>query len=149
MDLDLSPTTSASVEPKTWGKTWPVIETDHYARYALIGLQGGYSSLHYHRQRANRFVVERGAILVWQIFGLQIETSQPITDGGTFEVPSLVVHGFAVLEDARLIEEYWPDRGGLVRRDDICRLCHGGRLKAPQDFATLPRTLLGEHPFTP
>jgi hypothetical protein len=149
MDLDQRPTTPGNTEPKTWGETWPVIETDHYARYGLICRQGGYSSLHYHRQRANRFVVQRGAILVWEIFGLQILTSQPITDGGTYEVPSLVVHGFAVLEETSLVEEYWPDRGGLVRRDDICRLCHGGRLQDPLDFATLPRTLLGEHPFTP
>lgn len=131
-------------QPKTWGETWPVIESDAYGRYALRGTAGGYSSLHYHRERANRFVVERGTILVWLIYGNTYQESTPITDGGTFTVPSLVVHGFGVLEDAVLVEEYWADRGGTVRRDDIVRISHGGRVETVAELHDLPRRILGK-----
>jgi mannose-6-phosphate isomerase-like protein (cupin superfamily) len=134
-------------EPKTWGVTWPVIETDLYARYALEAIVGGYSSLHYHAERANRFRVLSGAIIVWRVFGTLVVSSEPLTDGQTFDVPSLVVHGFGVLENAKIIEEYWPDRGGTVRRNDIQRLCHGGRVDVDEvDLRTLPRQLL-ENPL--
>lgn len=129
-------------QPKHWGITWPVIESDRYARYALECKAGGYSSLHYHADRANRFVVLRGTILVWTIFGNTYQQSTPITDGGTFEVPSLVVHGFGVLEDAQVVEEYWGDRGGTVRRDDIVRISHGGKLDDVAELHDLPRRIL-------
>lgn len=133
-----------SPEPKTWGETWPVIETDRYARYGLRCVAGGYSSLHYHRERANRFLVERGAIIVWVIYGNTYQESTPVTDGGVFEVPSHVVHGFGVLEDAQVIEEYWADRGGIVKREDIVRISHGGRVDQIADLHDLPRKILAQ-----
>lgn len=146
MDIDTL-AKPASPEPKAWGSTWPVIETDRYGRYALDVVKGGYSSIHYHRERANRFVVQQGTILVWTFYGNRILQSEPITDGGTFQVPSLVVHAFAVLEPGRVVEEYWADRGGAVSRDDIVRLCHGGRVDDTARFATLARELLeNAHP---
>lgn len=128
------------LEVKAWGVTWPVFEGDTYSRYALECRAGGYSSLHYHEQRANRFTIERGTILIWQAFGPCV-TSHTITDGGQFSVPSLVVHGFAVLEDAEVVEEYWPDRGGRVERSDIIRLCHGGTAD-PESLPGLATELL-------
>ena len=93
-----------------------------------------------------------GAILVWEVFGNRIISSQPLTDGEIYDVPSLVVHGFAVLEDAEIVEEYWADRGGTVRRDDISRLCHGGRNHSQNDLLgtmqNLPLELL-KAPFSP
>ena len=110
MDAMTNPTIDELTKPtspttKTWGFTWPVIESDRYARYGLECKAGGYSSLHYHRERANRFVVTRGAIVVWTVYGNTYQESTPITDGGIFDVPSLVVHGFGVLEDAQVVAE--------------------------------------------
>ena len=146
MDIDLL-TRPESPEPKAWGCTWPVIETESYGRYALEVVKGGYSSIHYHRERANRFLVREGTIVVWTFYGNRILQSEPITDGGSFDVPSLVVHAFAVLEPGRVVEEYWADRHGCVSRDDIVRLCHGGRVENTHAFSTLPRELLeSAHP---
>lgn len=132
-----------SPDPKTWGETWPVIETDVYGRYGLSCIAGGYSSLHYHRERANRFLVVHGAILVWQLFGPQLLCSPPLTDGQTIEVPSFVLHGFGVLEPSEVIEEYWPDRpGAKVSRADIFRVTHGGQGVEPADMPDLPHHLL-------
>ncbi len=52
-------------------------------------------------------------------------------------IPSMVVHQFQVLQDGEIREEYWADRGGEVRQDDIVRLVEGGIVRDIEDLRTL------------
>lgn len=49
--------------------------------------------------------------------------------GDIYDVPSMMPHMFIVHGGGVLYEEYFPDRGGTVWRDDIVRLIEGGRLE--------------------
>jgi len=132
------------LQEKIWGTTRCDINTPFYSSHLLAIDRGGFSSMHYHRNRANKFRIVRGTVEIFVAFGLNIERHL-LTDGNELIVPSLVVHGFAASEDASMVEEYYPDRGGRVSIDDIVRLCHGGKLtdlEMPCD--NLPERLLAE-----
>lgn len=110
---------------KAWGTTECLISGPLYSRHRLAVKTGGYSSVHYHVDRANRFIVESGSIAVAVFYAWRVER-HVLTVDNTLDVSSLVPHQFQVLEDGIVVEEYWPDRGGSVREDDIVRLCKGG-----------------------
>ena len=114
-------------EAKVWGKTRCEVESEFYSKHRLVIEPGTYCSWHYHQQRANRFVVEKGIVEVAVLMGPKLITSI-ITEDQTFDVPSLVVHQFRCHERSLVIEEYWPDRGGKVENSDIVRLMQGGKL---------------------
>lgn len=112
-------------EEKAWGRTRTVIHTDLYSRHELEVVAGGYCSVHWHEHRANRFLVLEGAVLVIELYGWH-ERPTLLTADNVLEVSSLVPHQFQVIESGRIIEEYWPDRGGRVDLGDIVRLTRGG-----------------------
>lgn len=114
-------------EPKVWGRTRIETAGPQYVRTHLSALPGGYSSVHYHRERANRFRVLRGCLDVWILHGWDVERVR-LTDGNQLAVPSLVVHGFYAVSRSWAVEEYWPDRAGVCAADDIVRLTQGGRI---------------------
>lgn len=113
---------------KFWGETREIIHTPYYAKHELKLIKGGYCSLHYHRQRANRFIVKSGKVEIITWFG-PIYQSQIIGPDNTIVVASLVAHLFFVHADSEMDEEYYPDRGGEVTRDDIVRLMEGGNIE--------------------
>lgn len=115
----------AEWQEKVWGRTRTTHRSPLYSRHELEVEEGGYSSVHWHAQRANRFLVVSGAIRVVELYGWQ-ERVFELTAGNTHDVPSLVPHQFQVIESGRVIEEYWPDRGGEVLEEDIIRLTRGG-----------------------
>lgn len=116
-----------SWETKVWGRTRPIIETEFFSRHELTLEAGGYCSFHWHKERANRFQVLEGYVRIVEVIGSQyLETT--LGPGGIHTVASLVAHQFQVLQPGWMLEDYWPDRGGEVRNDDIVRLSVGGKV---------------------
>lgn len=112
-------------ESKIWGKTRCEEQSKHYARHRLMLQSGTWCSYHWHRNRANRFIVINGVVRIVESYGWRVRSSI-LGRGCEAEVPSLVAHQFQVIEAGEMIEEYWPDRGGEVDANDIERLTEGG-----------------------
>lgn len=127
-------------EEKIWGRTIEVMSSPFYSKYHLEMVGGGYCSLHYHRQRANRFRVKSGLVEIIEMYGVWVRRTR-LGPEATYDVPSLVPHMFVVHRGGTMEEEYYPDRGGEVRNDDIIRLVIGGRL-LPEDLGNLPYCIL-------
>lgn len=115
-------------QTKVWGRTRLNFGGDYFQRHELVIESGGYCSVHYHKQRANRFTIVSGSIAIVQFWAWKTERIV-LTQDQTFDIPSLVVHQFQVLQDGKILEDYWPDRGGKVRLSDIVRLSQGGKVK--------------------
>lgn len=118
---------TSQFELKAWGRTLEVISNPFYSQHHLEVIAGGYCSLHYHRRRANRFIVQSGQVEIIEMFGPFVKRTR-LGSGSTHDVPSLVTHMFVVYQSGIMLEEYYPDRGGEVRTDDIIRLVEGGIL---------------------
>jgi hypothetical protein len=114
-------------QTKVWGRTRELIYSPFYSKYELEVTAGGYCSLHYHKARANRFNILSGLIEIIEMIGPFVQKIRLGPDN-TYDVPSFVPHMFVVLKTGQMFEEYYPDRGGIVQRDDITRLVEGGRL---------------------
>lgn len=128
-------------EQKVWGKTRCVYDSDVFSGHQLIVDQGGYCSVHYHQQRANRFIVESGKIgvVIYRAWDISVE----ILDAGErFDVPSLIVHQFLVYESGVVREDYWADRGGVVSKEDIVRLRVGAKVASLNELWRVPERIL-------
>lgn len=112
---------------KVWGVTREVIYTDFYAKYELSLITGGFCSLHYHEHRANRFWVRDATVEIIEWYGPKV-VRHVLGPDNAYDVPSLVPHIFVAREGGFMVEEYYPDRGGHVKRDDIVRLTQGGKI---------------------
>lgn len=110
---------------KHWGWTTEIRPDLHFLELEA----GGYSSVHAHRARANLFAVHSGIVLIRLWWGTHEETVT-LGAGEVFEVPSLVLHQFEVVEAGTMTELYYADRGGTVRSDDIVRFGEGGKKPA-------------------
>lgn len=130
---------------KCWGKTRELIGSELYSRYELELIAGGYCSIHYHRSRANRFLVVSGAVQIVEFFGSQMH-KRMLGPDNSYDVASLVPHMFIVYRPGLMIEEYYPDRGGVVDRGDIVRLAEGGRVADPEmaELDVLPKTVFAK-----
>lgn len=126
---------------KCWGKTREIIDSPFYSKHELQIEAGGYCSLHYHEDRANRFIVTSGLVEVIEMFGPQSRRTILGPDN-TYDVASLVPHMFAVRKSGEMIEEYFSDRDGEVRRNDIIRIVEGGKLETPDLIDNLPYSIL-------
>lgn len=126
---------------KAWGRTRPIYDSDVFCGHELDVEQGGYSSVHYHQHRANKFIVDSGVIAVVVFWGWRSE-SVMLTKGQDFTLPSLVVHQFQVYQSGRVREEYWADRGGKVSQQDIIRLSEGGKVSDIEELKTLTDNLI-------
>ena len=127
-------------QTKVWGRTRCTVESPVFLRHELEVEKGGYCSVHYHNSRANRFHVLSGQVAVVQFFGWTTKRTILGADARTLEntcyVSSRVPHMFQVIESGKVIEDYWPDRGGNASNDDIVRLTRadgeiasGGRIQ--------------------
>lgn len=130
-----------SAQQKVWGATVELVDSPFYSKHQLEVIPGGYCSLHYHQDRANRFIVVSGEIEVIEFFGPLIRRKR-LGPENVYDVPSLVPHLFAVYRAGTVYEEYYPDRGGVVRRDDIIRLVEGNRVELAE-LTKLPERILG------
>ena len=113
-------------DEKVWGYTSHVFCSD-FAAVSYLETEAGFMcSRHRHAERLNLFACVQGRLLVewWDKDGVRFFVI--LVPGETCSIPSGVLHRFQVLESGRVIEVYWPDRGGVVRHDDIDRLDVGG-----------------------
>jgi hypothetical protein len=124
---------------KVWGRTRCVVTSAFYSRHELEIRAGGYCSLHYHRHRCNRFNIEFGHTEIIEFIGPYVKRTH-LRSGDQYDVPSLVPHLFVAWEGTSLTEEYYSDRGGVVRDDDIVRLVQGS---LSDDLPGLVQNLLG------
>lgn len=122
-------------EPKVWGVTWPVVKSLIYARFCLEVEAGGYCSLHYHRNRANRFLINKGAIFVYEHTSRSAK-AKLLKSGDRLDVMPMTLHSFAVLRSGFVIEEYFDPSTSRrpVDCDDIVRLNQGGFLDVSDAF---------------
>ncbi len=127
---------------KAWGKTRELVDSPFYSKHDLQVTVGGYCSVHYHAQRANRFMVSSGLVEVVELYGPKL-VRHVLGPDNVHVVPSLVPHIFMVHKTGSMIEEYFPDRGGAVARDDIIRLTEGGMV-AVTELPNLLERLLAE-----
>jgi hypothetical protein len=127
---------------KCWGKTRELVDSPFYSKHELEIEVGGYCSLHYHEFRANRFIVQSGLVEVIEMFG-PIVRKVLLGPDNTYDVASLVPHMFVVRKSGEMLEEYFADRGGEVRRNDITRIVEGGKLEE-QALDSLPYSVLQE-----
>lgn len=112
-------------EDKVWGRTRCTNESLVYSHHELELVKGGYCSFHYHEHRSNIFRVTKGRVRIVWAYGWKVHFKDLVA-GDSFVMPSLVTHQFQVIESGAMLEEYRPERGGLVRLDDIIRLSVGG-----------------------
>ena len=116
------------LEYKVWGSVLHIFASPH-AAVSCLTVEAGYCcSKHYHRQRVNQFAVQEGLICVetWKELNGE-RTTKMILPGEVYIVPSGMWHRFRVLESGKVVEVYWPDRGGIVKLDDIVRADVGGK----------------------
>jgi hypothetical protein len=125
---------------KVWGRTKELVDSPFYSCHELEIVAGGYCSMHFHRHRANRFTVTSGLVEIVEFFGPFVIRTH-LGPGNTYDVASLVPHMFIVHKSGAMFEEYFSDRGGQVRRDDIVRLVEGGKLDVSR-LGELPECLL-------
>ena len=119
-------------EEKIWGQTVCTHQSLSYMRHELEMREGCYCSFHYHNNRANVFRVTAGVIRVVWAYGWYLY-HRTLRAGEALEIPSLVPHQFQVLESGSAVEEYYPDRGGVVLHEDIERLTVGGEVLITAD----------------
>ena len=112
---------------KVWGHTSHVF-CSAFAAVSYLETKAGFvCSRHRHAERLNLFACVEGKLLVeWWDAELTNREFVILEPGDTCSVPSGVYHRFRVIESGKIIEVYWPDRGGVVRHDDIERLDTGG-----------------------
>lgn len=130
---------------KVWGRTRELVDSPYYSKHELEVVAGGYCSLHFHEHRANLFRVVSGLIEIVEMFGPFL-TRTRLGPENTYEVASLVPHMFIVYKDGVIFEEYFADRSGTVRRDDIIRLVEGGKLEVAR-LTELPECLTSRLKF--
>jgi hypothetical protein len=124
-------------EDKVWGRTRCAHDTLLYSRHELEIVANAFCSYHYHEHRANVFRVIEGRVRVVYTYGWRVLHTD-LGPGDLLRMPSLVAHQFQVIESGLMQEDYYPDRGGAVKQDDIIRLSEGGAI--PTDF---------KYPFAP
>jgi len=116
-------------ESKCWGKVHHIFSTPQCAVSHLMVTKGFRCSRHKHVHRANMFCVQSGLLRVRTWDWAEMATRDyDLKAGDTLVVPSGLKHEFHVIENGRVIEVYWPDRGGECKFDDIVRDDIGGRL---------------------
>jgi hypothetical protein len=126
---------------KCWGKTKEITDSPFYSKHELSISFGGYCSLHYHIERANRFIVLEGTVEIIEMFGPKVRRTI-LGPENIYDVASLVPHMFVVRTSGMMIEEYFADRNGTVRRDDIVRIVEGGMITDPSQIDLLPFSIL-------
>lgn len=111
---------------KVWGNTEVIFTSTRFSKHLLSIVENGYCSLHYHVNRSNEFIISSGCLEIFEFYGPEIRKYK-LTDGNKHIVPSMVPHLFYAHSDTVALEEYFPDRGGIVDDSDIIRLTLGGK----------------------
>lgn len=114
------------MEEKVWGTKHRIFMNDYCIVDRLYIKKGGFSSLHYHMNKWNRFFVEKG-ILQLNIEG---KGNYKVGPGETYKIFDLrpgIPHQFRALESVICTEIcYCEDLNHKVHDEDIIRLTVGG-----------------------
>lgn len=119
---------NAKWEQKDWGEVLHLFLRDDAAVSMLHVEKDFRCSRHYHKDRANMFIVVSGKI---DVLICDHKTSPGprvahLESGHAVVVESGCLHWFEVVEAGTVIEVYWADKGGKVSIDDIVRKDVGG-----------------------
>lgn len=79
-----------NIVPKGWGKEEFLVNEPEYAAKLLYIGKGGATSLHFHRDKLETFVVQRGVLVVK--LGLQEELRHVLIPGMALDLPRSVPH---------------------------------------------------------
>ena len=115
-------------EIKCWGRVEHLFHSEHAAVSLLEIKKGGYTSIHYHRQRVNQFTVISGRVIIehWTLGKMDLGKRE-LGPGESMEVDAGIEHRFCVVESGEMVEVYWPAYvGAKVSIDDIERIDVGG-----------------------
>ena len=130
------------VQQKTWGLNQTNL-CDGTLQVARCDINAfGYSSVHLHEHKANKFIVHSGVleVRVWNDPGNETIDSTvnadakhsdyltyTLCDGDTIIVPPGVVHQFYALENTICSEVYWSKNNTKVGWNDIKRFTKNGQ----------------------
>ena len=114
---------------KCWGVSTPVLLLPKLQVHRIMVAPQSECSIHLHRQKANRFYVESGELVIREFPGLAIHKDTVIRSGEIYDVLPNVTHQFIQPKgdapDVIAYEMYWCLDGSDVRDDDIVRLREG------------------------
>lgn len=109
------------IQGKTWGMTQQIFHLNNVEMHYIDIVRGGYSSMHKHNGKYNRFIVISGTLKVIQVLDGK-EDDTILTPGMMTDIAPGVYHKFVAMEDTHAIEIYWT----VIQPDDIVRLDRGG-----------------------
>lgn len=109
-------------QSKFWGETQCLYCGPHSETHFISAKKGGYSSVHCHVHKWNRFFVISGKLAV-EISREKGIDRTIVSTGQCTDVPPGVDHRFVALEDSEAIEIYWVDE---LDPHDIERRNSGG-----------------------
>jgi hypothetical protein len=116
---------SRFIETKVWGTKHRIYESRTCIVDRLFIKSGGYSSLHYHNTKWNRFYVEVGKLLVF-IEGKGNYIVGPEDKYKILDLRPIIPHQFRALTDVICTEICYNPESDLVYDEDITRLTIGG-----------------------
>lgn len=116
---------SKFIEEKIWGYKHRLYIDSYAIVDRLFIKKGGYSSLHYHKEKYNRFYVESGSLLIYiQGSGEFLVGREEIYK--VFDVDCGKIHQFRALTDVVCFEFCYNRNFSSVNDCDITRLTEGG-----------------------
>jgi mannose-6-phosphate isomerase-like protein (cupin superfamily) len=115
------------VHVKPWGLSTTIC-CDGLIQVARCDIaEGGYSSVHVHERKDNRFIVHQGTVIVRKFYVIREEVkSLSLNSGDSLLVPAGIPHQFFATCDTVLTETYNCPDGSLVRWNDIMRFTQNG-----------------------
>lgn len=134
---------------KTWGISTPVYKDNFFQIEKIQVFAGGYSSIHRHHHKANRFLVESGRLVVRTFGGesskgkytprsirdLKCAHEHDLKRGMELTIPPWEIHSFHAAERTTGLEIYHlpPGAEGPINPEDIERFTTNGVDIAPTD----------------
>lgn len=113
------------MQKKVWGWTQPIFANDRVEVHRIAVRQGGYCSMHAHRNKLNQFFVESGHLRIRTFSGdLRPLQSYALRSGESLTVPTGVIHQFEAIAPSVAYEIYAVESS--IDPNDIVRHSQGG-----------------------
>ena len=106
---------------KVWGSTRCLFRKNNVEIHRIEIQEGGYCSIHKHRNKHNAFYVERGRLVI-RVWKDDLSDEIILTEGQYTSVDPGNFHQFEGLSDCIVYEIYWTE----LDADDIERNSIGG-----------------------
>lgn len=125
--MNWEPNPMMQVEQKPWGKCTHLFQS-HDSQIDLCDIEaGGYSSIHLHNAKHNRFIVTSGFLAV-DVFDENNKLADTflLRAGMEWNIPAGMRHQFRALSETRLVEVYTRAGAEPVSLGDIHRFSENG-----------------------